>query len=231
MVRTVCYSLAALLVVSALAGGAVPEPFRRAIVVVGLHNPEQRRSITIGTAFYVGRRLFYTNAHVVLDRQRIQREDGPGYNQWMLVGANEFGSPVATLGTADVQCVDTRYKPTPWGEPEPYDVALLRFTGPEERLSAPLVISAVPIRPGERARVIGYPGGAVLIEAWGTVTDVNAERIIVTRDSGAAALPGSSGSPLLNARGEVVGIHQGSNVVRLLMQAVPIHTALAGCPI
>ncbi|MDR7549679.1 MAG: trypsin-like peptidase domain-containing protein [Armatimonadota bacterium] len=179
----------------------------------------------------MGNRLFYTNAHVVLDQQRIQREDGPGYNQWILVGADDFDNPVVSLGTADEQCVDKRYKPTPWNEPEPHDVALVRFTGPESRLGAPLPISPVPIKSGERARVIGFPGGAVLIEAWGTDTDVNAERILMTRDSGTAALPGSSGSPLLNARGETVGIHQGGNVGRLLMQAVPIHTALAGCPI
>jgi S1-C subfamily serine protease len=228
--RRVVWLLAVLLLLVRPAGGAVSEDLRRAIVVIGLLNPEEHKYFKLATAFYVGNGLFYTNAHVILAKDRIQKDDGPKYDQWILIGADQFGNPADVLGTAEVQCVDRRYMPDPFGDPQPFDTAAVRFTGSEGRLPSPTPISADLTGVGKRVRAIGFPQGAVLTEMLGTVTDVNPDRILLSRDRGTVALPGSSGSPLLNTRDEVVGILQAANVGDLVVRAVPIQVALGGCP-
>jgi V8-like Glu-specific endopeptidase len=203
---------------------------RASIVVIGLYDAQERKWRGVGTAFHLGKGFFYTNAHVILGGQRLQRQD-PALKQWLLVTADEYGSPRVPLGTAEVRCVDKRYQPDPFGDVRPYDAATVQLTDAQTALPAPLAVSRRAPAVGERVSVLGYPNVSVLFEMRGKVVEVVPERFVMDRDPGTAALPGSSGSPVFNADAEVIGIMQAGNVGRLTAQAVTIHTALAGCPI
>ncbi len=213
----------------------VPQPTlsavrpRDAIAVVGLYSPQQRKWRGIGTAFHLGNGLFYTNAHVVLGGQRLQREE-PELQQWILVAADEFGSPRVLLGSAEIRCVDKRHQPDPYGDLRPYDAATVQLTNPQVPMPAPLPVSSKTAVVGERVSVLGFPHASVLFEMRGKIVEVAPDRIVMEREGGTAVLPGSSGSPVFNASSEIIGILQGGNVGRLTAVSVPIQTALAGCP-
>lgn len=208
---------------------AVPGPLGQAIAVVALYDPQARRFAGIGSAFHAGRGLYYTNAHVVLGGQQMQREE-PKYTQWILIGSDDFGSPRVNLGTMEVRCVDKRHQPDPYGDPQPYDIATVRLTNPQGPLPMPLPLSQGRVVVGDRVRALGFPEIAVLFEMRGTVVEVGPQRIVVERERG-PVLGGSSGSPLFNTRDEVIGVVQAGNAGGVRTQSVPIRTALEGCPL
>jgi S1-C subfamily serine protease len=220
--------LVALLSLPQTGVAAVPAHLASAIAVLAVHDPQTRRYVGIGSTFHLGRGSYYTNAHVVLAARRFQREE-PKFEQWILIGGDEFGSPRLNLGTVEVRCVDRRYQPDPYGEPQPYDVAMVRLINALRPLPPPLTISRGRVAVGDRVRALGFPDTSVLFEMRGTVTEVGPQRIVVERERGTAVLPGSSGSPLFNARDEVIGVLQAGNVGQLSSVSVPIQTALVGC--
>jgi hypothetical protein len=85
------------------------------------------------------------------------------------------------------------------------DVALLRAPGAE---GTPLRLAdAMAVRNGDRIAAAGAPGGGTMTVATGVVT-MPLTRIwgVLHIESDAALSPGNSGGPLLDARGEVIGV-------------------------
>ncbi|HEY3249149.1 MAG TPA: serine protease [bacterium] len=200
----------------------------RAIVAIGVAHRPSNFYVTNGTAFHVGMGYFYTNAHVVHSfRQSIAN----GY-EWIVLQAIRTGIPDTQLGVGELTCVDSRWAAPGNGSVQPFDAALVRIT----RLLGPPMPPALAIAPaaaavGDKVRSIGFPGATETIvryEMRGDVVDVTTPWVIVQVTSG-AVIPGSSGSPILNSDGEVVGIVSGVNAGRGLVVGVPIKTAMEGC--
>jgi S1-C subfamily serine protease len=200
------------------------------VAVLAVYDPHERRYTGLGSAFHVGRGFFYTSAHVVLAGRRFQQEE-PKFERWILLGSDEFGSPRAYLGTAEASCVDRRYRPDPYGEPQPFDIAAVRLTDAQRPLPPALPLSQSRVAVGDRVRALGFPETAVLFEMRGTVVEVAPHRIVVERDRGTVVLGGSSGSPLFSARDEVIGVLQAGNAGGLVSHSVPIQIAVGGCPV
>ncbi|HEU4364079.1 MAG TPA: trypsin-like peptidase domain-containing protein [Candidatus Krumholzibacteria bacterium] len=151
-----------------------------------------RTQATQGSGFIIDKRGYaFTNYHVIRDAERIQV---------MLADGKEYAATL--VGTA----------PT-------YDLALIKVDGgdfPAARLgdSDDLVV-------GEWAIAIGSPFGLSLADGQPTVTvgvisanhrdikqDENSEQIFNDMiQTDAAINPGNSGGPLINARGEVIGVN------------------------
>ena len=157
------------------------------------------RVIGLGSGFRIAGGRFVTNAHVVAGASRVEIFDDTG----TLLGIARSADMLSTT-------VDLAILP-PVGTHSPY-LSLAR--------TAPAV--------GEQIIVIGAPEGLT-----NTVSDgiVSAVRKIETRQLlqiSAPISPGSSGGPVLNARGEVVGVsvsilREGQN----LNFAVPVSDVIA----
>jgi S1-C subfamily serine protease len=135
--------------------------------------------VSIGSGFAVSANRLVTNRHVVAGAATLQVSTYDG--QDLLVEAS------GTAVLADLAIVET-------SSPLPAAVELAD-TDPEI---------------GADVEVIGYPGGGRLTSSTGTVLaydedplNANAGEVIV---SSAAAQPGSSGSPMYDEAGEVVGV-------------------------
>lgn len=102
------------------------------------------------------------------------------------------------------------------GAAPPLDVALLKVDAPKERL-VPLVLGdSDRIRVGQKAIAMGNPFGLEFTVTQGIVSAIRENPGAIGDDSGlvpqviqtdAAINPGNSGGPLLNSRGEVIGIN------------------------
>jgi serine protease Do len=102
------------------------------------------------------------------------------------------------------------------GAAPPLDVALLKVDAPKDRL-APLVLGdSDRIRVGQKAIAMGNPFGLEFTVTQGIVSAIRENPGAIGDESGlvpqviqtdAAINPGNSGGPLLNSRGEVIGIN------------------------
>jgi serine protease Do len=159
----------------------------------------QGQAIGLGSGFRVSSGRLVTNAHVVAGASRIEVFD----NNEQLLGTAGFAEAVSTT----------------------VDLAVLPRLGTR---TAQLPVAASIPRVGERVVVIGAPEGLS-----NTVSDglVSALRSVEGRNLlqiSAPISPGSSGGPVLNARGEVVGVsvsilREGQN----LNFAVPVTDVVA----
>ena len=88
---------------------------------------------------------------------------------------------------------------------EKNDLALLKIT-PNEKLKAVKLGDSTKIKVGQKVLAIGNPFGFNGTLTTGIVSRIDYKRNKIQTD--AAINPGSSGGPLLNSSGEVIGINQ-----------------------
>jgi serine protease Do len=151
-----------------------------------------RTQATQGSGFIIDERGYaFTNFHVIRDAERIQVT---------LADGKEYAAQL--VGTA----------PT-------YDLALLKIDG--DKFPAARLGDSDDLVVGEWAIAIGSPFGLQLVDTQPTVTvgvisanhrdikqDENSEQIFNDMiQTDAAINPGNSGGPLINARGEVIGVN------------------------
>ena len=159
----------------------------------------QGRVLGLGSGFRIAGGRFVTNAHVVAGANRVEIFDDTG----ALLGIARSADMLSTT----------------------VDLAILSSVGPR----APyLTLASVAPAVGEQVIVIGAPEGLTNTVSSGIVS---ARRKIGSRQLlqiSAPISPGSSGGPVLNARGEVIGVsesilREGQN----LNFAVPVSDVLA----
>lgn len=158
--------------------------------------------------------LVLTNDHVVADGHWGARRGG----RW---GGRRGGRPLVALG--DGRALDAEVVRRGQG----LDLALLKVEAGD--LAAAPVGDSDSLRVGEMVFAIGHPWGlfgtvtAGIVSGIGEVRGPGGEARYVQSD--VALAPGNSGGPLLNARGEVVGIN--AMIFGGLSLAVPSNVARA----
>jgi S1-C subfamily serine protease len=153
--------------------------------------------VSTGSGFAVSEDVLVTNRHVVAGAETMQVSTYDG--QDLLV---------ETAGSAIVA-----------------DLAIVRT---RSALPAAVTLAEADPEPGDPVEVVGYPGGGRLTSSTGTVLgyeadplNANAGQIIVTD---ARAEPGSSGSPMYNESGQVVGVVYAATEDATRSLAVPVST-------
>lgn len=133
----------------------------------------------------------------------VVREDGYVVTNWHVVdGAERIRVRIGELPVLDATLV---------GRDPGTDLAVLRVQAPERLVAAPLGDSTT-LRVGEWVVALGAPFGLDRTVSAGIVSALNrrvdqlsARSLFIQTD--AAINPGNSGGPLVNLRGEVVGIN------------------------
>ena len=118
------------------------------------------------------------------------------------------------------------------------DIALLKVDAPAERLRPVMLGDSTALRVGQMAVAIGNPFGFTRTLTVGVVSglgrpieDAGRRPLLDMIQTDAAINPGNSGGPLLNVRGEVIGITTLIDRSQLSVGfAVPINTALQIMP-
>ncbi len=167
-----------------------------------------------GTAFHVGGGRFYTNGHVA---ETIGPSSGWGPVGWWIGGEMWVNVPSRvtgfrfsrddTYGPATELCKDPRWQVARHDRATPFDFASFKIASVE--LPAYRLASADP-QVGDRVKGEGYASAS---NAWppkmyewvGTVLEARDGDLYISVKGG-FALPGSSGSPILNEAGKVVGV-------------------------
>ena len=230
--RPICSALTIAFLVALSAGRAAAQPaedvVRSAIVAVAAMSPEGR-VCTAATAFHVGGGRFFTNAHVIGQLRRGTRE---GCRLWFVLQARETRLPEYPIALVRPACVDPRYRETPDATVAAFDVAVLEVQelGVGEHLPPALAFDRRMPRPGEQVRVVGFPASSepVRFDIRGAVSDVSRTVFLIDNRT-PGAIPGVSGSPVLDGAGRVIGIVFGVNIGARRSAAVPIPTALERC--
>ena len=118
------------------------------------------------------------------------------------------------------------------------DIALLKVEAPTERLRPVILGDSTTLRVGQLAVAIGNPFGFTRTLTVGVVSgvgrpieDAGRRPLLDMIQTDAAINPGNSGGPLLNSRGEVIGITTLIDRSQLSVGfAVPINTAMQMLP-
>ncbi|MBD2728367.1 trypsin-like peptidase domain-containing protein [Nostoc sp. FACHB-892] len=176
--------------------------FRRFFGETGPTQPQERVVRGVGSGFVIdpnGRIL--TNAHVVNDADTV------------------------TVSFSDGRTVEGKVL----GQDTVSDVAVVQIPG--HNLPAVEIANPDTVKPGQWAVAIGNPLGLQQTVTVGVISAINRSLNLSTRPSSyiqtdAAINPGNSGGPLLNARGQVIGVNtaiiQGAEGIGF---AIPIDTA------
>lgn len=102
------------------------------------------------------------------------------------------------------------------GTAEPLDLALIKVQAPKDKLKPMPLADSDQVRVGQKAIAIGNPFGLEFTVTEGIISAIRRNPGAVGDASGlvpsviqtdAAINPGNSGGPLLNSRGEVIGIN------------------------
>jgi serine protease Do len=173
--------------------------------------PFRAHGYSLGSGFLINEEGFVlTNAHVV--------ENAVGIRAVRLGGNEEVEARIV-------------------GRDPLTDLALLRIPPPDDGASLPLARSG-GLAVGEFVVAVGNPLGLAHSVTLGVVSAV--ERVVPTMESGvldfvqtdAAINPGNSGGPLLNLRGEVVGINTAMAAeAQAIGFAVPVDIVKAVMPL
>jgi serine protease Do len=163
-------------------------------------------------------------------RRRRRHASGAGF-LWSLDGFVMTNHHVvaASGGKAEVILTDDRsFSAEVVGSSRRLDLAVLRLRdAPVEGLSIPPVGDSDALRVGELVFAVGHPWGrrgavtAGIVSGLGTVGRPFGRTRYVQSDAYLA--PGNSGGPLVNARGEVVGVN--AMILSGLALAIPSNTA------
>lgn len=151
---------------------------KRAVVVVTTYNKESQ-ALQQGSGFFISPETIVTNFHVINAAHQIR--------------IKTFAGETVTVKT--VTAVDGQA-----------DLALLQLSSPC-RDTASLQVSAVSPVEGESLLVVSNPkGGAWKVTAGRVATTWNFEHLGTRMQITASLKPGSSGGPVVNLQGYVIGI-------------------------
>lgn len=173
---------------------------RGAVVLLKAFDKEGR-PLGLGSGFRVSDGRFVTNAHVVAGASRVEIND-------------EAGALIGVARSADMLSTSV-------------DLAVLPAAGPRNAPFLRLSGAGMP-QVGEPVVVIGAPEGLANTVSNGIVSAVRRLESRSLVQITAPISPGSSGGPVLNSRGEVIGVsvsilREGQN----LNFAVPVTDVLA----
>jgi serine protease Do len=161
----------------------------------GNANVVMGRQRSVGSGFVIDPDGYImTNAHVVNGAQRIQ----------VVISAPDANGSLASALSGKTKTVPARII----GVATEFDLALLKV---EAKLPALPLATYTQVRQGEIVFAFGSPGGLRNTITRGVVssvarqTDPDSPLIYIQTD--ASINPGNSGGPLVNARGEVVGVN------------------------
>ena len=153
------------------------------------------RQRSVGSGFVIdGDGYIMTNAHVVNGAQRIQ----------VVLPPSDADGSLRTALSGRTRTVPARVV----GFSSEIDLALLKI---EQKVPALPLATYTKVRQGEIVFAFGSPGGLRntitrgIISAVARQTDADSPLIFIQTD--AAINPGNSGGPLVNAKGEVVGVN------------------------
>jgi len=132
-----------------------------------------------GSGIYLGLGRVLTAAHVVTNG-----------------GAVEVSFADAFVGRAQILAIDSDY-----------DLALLSVTGMDRTAAQPLDLgNSATLRQGDEIVAIGYPIDLPLTVKVGVVSGLKRDAGTDLVQTDASVNPGMSGGPLLNEKGEVIGV-------------------------
>ncbi len=181
--------------------GNVPEEFRRFFQLPQGQQPEEFRQQGSGSGFVVSDEGdIITNYHVVvaaLEEDEVTLREGSSLSVTFPSSDEEFSATVVGANSL-------------------YDLALLRLDDPDalpEGIRSISIADSEAVRVGQKVIAIGNPFGFASTVTTGIVSGVSrslpgvGEVNIPLIQTDAAINPGNSGGPLLNSRGELIGVN------------------------
>ncbi|MEA5602335.1 HhoA/HhoB/HtrA family serine endopeptidase [Nostoc sp. UHCC 0252] len=175
-------------------------------------------------------RRFFGDTVPTQPQERVVRGVGSGFiidpNGRILTNAHVVNNAdTVTVSFSDGRTVEGKVL----GQDTVSDVAVVQIPG--NNLPAVEIANPDSVKPGQWAVAIGNPLGLQQTVTVGVISAINRSLNLSTRPSSyiqtdAAINPGNSGGPLLNARGQVIGVNtaiiQGAQGIGF---AIPIDTA------